>query len=83
MKKSKNSVILMIAWLQTGRPRNGGSILVRGKTSFIPRQPYPGETAPRTHWIGGSLDPRAGLDEVEKIIDPTGTRIPNPRSSNQ
>jgi hypothetical protein len=26
----------------------------------------PGEIAPGTHWIGVSVDPRAGLDDVEK-----------------
>jgi hypothetical protein len=26
----------------------------------------PGERAPDTHWIGGWVDPRAGLDDVEK-----------------
>jgi hypothetical protein len=26
----------------------------------------PGETAPSTHWIGGWVSPRAGLDNVEK-----------------
>jgi hypothetical protein len=26
----------------------------------------PGERAPGTHWIGGSMDPRANLDNVEK-----------------
>jgi hypothetical protein len=26
----------------------------------------PGEIAPSTHWIGGWVDPRAGLDDVEK-----------------
>jgi hypothetical protein len=26
----------------------------------------PGERASSTHWIGGSVDPRAGLDDVEK-----------------
>jgi hypothetical protein len=25
-----------------------------------------GERAPGTHWIGGWVDPRAGLDDVEK-----------------
>jgi hypothetical protein len=40
-----------------------------------------GERAPSTHWIGGWVDPRAGLDDVEKILDPTGTRTPTPRSS--
>jgi hypothetical protein len=41
----------------------------------------PGEIAPGTHWIEGWRDPRAGLDDVEKILDPTGTRNPTPRSS--
>jgi predicted oxidoreductase len=26
----------------------------------------PGERAPRTHWIRGWVDPRVGLDDVEK-----------------
>jgi hypothetical protein len=40
-----------------------------------------GETAPSTHWIGGWVDPRAYLDDVEnKILDPTGTRTATPRS---
>jgi hypothetical protein len=26
----------------------------------------PGEIAPSTHWIGGWVDPRAGLDSVKK-----------------
>jgi hypothetical protein len=26
----------------------------------------PGEKAPGTHWIRGWVDPRAGLDDVEK-----------------
>jgi hypothetical protein len=26
----------------------------------------PGERAPDTHWIGGWVDPRVGLDDVEK-----------------
>jgi hypothetical protein len=26
----------------------------------------PGERAPGTHWIGGWVDPRAGLNDVEK-----------------
>jgi hypothetical protein len=34
------------------------------------------ERAPGTHWIGGWVDPRAGLDDVEKILDSTGTRTP-------
>jgi hypothetical protein len=34
----------------------------------------------RTHWIGDWVDPRARRGE-EKILDPTGTRTPDPRSS--
>jgi hypothetical protein len=26
----------------------------------------PGERAPRTHWIGGWVDPRAGLEGMEE-----------------
>jgi hypothetical protein len=26
----------------------------------------PGERAPSTHWIGSSVDPRAGLDNMKK-----------------
>jgi hypothetical protein len=35
-------------------------------TSFKPRPLYPRERAPGTHWIGGYVDTRAGLDELEK-----------------
>jgi hypothetical protein len=35
----------------------------------------PGERAP------GLVDLRAGLDDLEKILDPTGTRIATPWSS--
>jgi hypothetical protein len=41
----------------------------------------PGERAPRVHWIGGWVSLRTSLDDVEKILDPTGTRTPTPRSS--
>jgi hypothetical protein len=34
--------------------------------SFTPRPLYPRERAPGTHSIGGWVDPRAGLDEMEK-----------------
>jgi hypothetical protein len=33
--------------------------------SFTPRPLYPGERAPGTHWKGGWLDPRIGLNDVE------------------
>jgi hypothetical protein len=29
---------------------------------------HPGRFTPGTHWIGGWVDPRAGLDDVEKRI---------------
>jgi hypothetical protein len=34
--------------------------------SFTPRPLYPRESVPDTHWIGGWVGPRAGLDDVEK-----------------
>jgi hypothetical protein len=32
----------------------------------MPRPLYPGEKPPGTHWIGGWVDLRAGLDDLEK-----------------
>jgi hypothetical protein len=46
----------------------------------------PGERGPGTHCIGGWVDPRAGLDDVEKreiVLDPIGTQTPTPRSSSR
>jgi hypothetical protein len=34
--------------------------------SFTPRPLYPRESVPGTHWTGGRVDPRAGLDDLEK-----------------
>jgi hypothetical protein len=34
----------------------------------------PGERAPGTHRIGGWVGPRTGLEDVEKILDPTRTQ---------
>jgi hypothetical protein len=34
--------------------------------SLTPRPLYPGEEAPGTNWIGGWVDPRAGVDDMEK-----------------
>jgi hypothetical protein len=34
--------------------------------SFTPRPLYPRERASGTHCIGGWVDPRAGLDDMEK-----------------
>jgi hypothetical protein len=35
-------------------------------SSSRPGRFTPEERAPGTHWIGGWMDPRAGLDDVEK-----------------
>jgi hypothetical protein len=39
----------------------GGELSVSRPGCFTP-----GEGDPGTHWIGGWVDPRAGLDDVEK-----------------
>jgi len=41
----------------------------------------PRENAPGTHWIGGWVSPRAGLDEVVRRIIPSPYRDSKPRSS--
>jgi hypothetical protein len=38
----------------------------RWLASFTPQALYPGERAPGTHWIGGWVGPRAGLNAVAK-----------------
>jgi hypothetical protein len=51
------------------------SALVGGEWSSSRTSHFtPKETAPGTHRIGGWVGPRAGLDNVEKILDPTETR---------
>jgi hypothetical protein len=40
-----------------------------------PCRSTPGERARGTHWIGGWVDPRAGLDDMEKIKFLTLTRL--------
>jgi hypothetical protein len=43
------------------------SALVGGEWSTSrPGRFTPGEKAPGSHWIGGSVDLRAGLDDLEK-----------------
>jgi hypothetical protein len=43
------------------------SALVGGEwLDSLPSCFTPGERAPVTHWIGGWVDPRAGLDTAEK-----------------
>jgi hypothetical protein len=58
------------------------SALVSGEWSVSrPGRFNPGERIPGTHWIGHWVDPRVGLHDVEKILDPTGTGTPTPWSS--
>jgi hypothetical protein len=55
------------------------SALARGEWSASrPGRFTPGGRASGTHWIGGWVDPRAVLDDMEKILDLTGTRTPTP-----
>jgi hypothetical protein len=51
----------------------------RWVVSFTPRPLYPAERVPGTHWIGGCVDPTAGLDDAEKRKFLT---LPTPPSSN-
>jgi hypothetical protein len=51
----------------------GGEWSASGTGRFAPRK-----TATGTHWIKGWVGPRAGLDDVEKTADLTGTRTPTP-----
>jgi hypothetical protein len=54
----------------------------RWVVSFTSRPLYPRERAPGTNYIGGWVDPRAGLDDTEvKIFDPTGIRTQTSQSS--
>jgi hypothetical protein len=56
------------------------SALAGGEWSAsLPGRFTPG--APCAHWIGGWMDTRAGVDDVEKILVSTGTRTTKPRSS--
>jgi hypothetical protein len=55
------------------------SALVGGEWSTSrPGRFTPGEGAPSTCWMGGWVGPRADLDNVEKILDPTGTPNSDP-----
>jgi hypothetical protein len=58
------------------------SALLGGEWSAsFPGRFTPGERAPGTSWIGGWVGPRAGLDDVLKILDPTGIGTPTAWSS--
>jgi hypothetical protein len=62
------------------------SALVGGEWSAsLPGRYTPRERAPGTHWIGGWVDPTAGLNDVEKwkFLTPTEAQTPTPRSSSQ
>jgi hypothetical protein len=62
------------------------SALVGGEwTTSRPGRFTPGERAPSTHWIGGWVDLRGGLNYLEKrkFLTPTGTQTPTPRSSSR
>jgi hypothetical protein len=52
----------------------------RWVVSFTPLPLYPRERAPDTHFIGGWVDPRAGLDDTEKwkFFTLPGLEIPPP-----
>jgi hypothetical protein len=54
------------------------SALVGGEYSASrPGRFTPGERAPGTHWIGGWVGPRAGLDDMEKwkFFPPPGLEL--------
>jgi hypothetical protein len=52
------------------------SALVGGKRSASrPGRLTPGERAPGTHWIGGWVDPRAGLDKKRKFLTLPGLEL--------
>jgi hypothetical protein len=60
------------------------SALVGGEWSASrPGRFIPGERAPGTHWIGGWVDPRSGLDdaEIRKFLNLPGLELRPPRSS--
>jgi hypothetical protein len=48
--------------------------------SITPLPLYPRERAPGTHFIGGWVDPRAGLDDMEKwkFLNLSGLELPPP-----
>jgi hypothetical protein len=51
------------------------SVLVGGEWSAARSDRFtPGERTPNTHWIRGWAGSRTGLDDVEKILDPSRIR---------
>jgi hypothetical protein len=57
------------------------ALVGREESASCPGRFAPRERASGTHWIGGWVGPRAGLDDAWKILDPTGTRTLTARSS--
>jgi hypothetical protein len=52
------------------------SALARGEWSASRTCRFsPGERDPGTHWIGSWEDHRAGLNDVVKILEPTGLKL--------
>jgi hypothetical protein len=52
------------------------SVLISGERSALrPGRFTPVETAPVTHWTGGWVEPRAGVDDMEKGIFLTLLRL--------
>jgi hypothetical protein len=54
------------------------SALVGGEWSVLrPCRFTPGERAPSTYWIGGWVDPRASMDDLEKrkFLPPLGLEL--------
>jgi hypothetical protein len=49
----------------------------RWVVSFPPRLLYPRGKSPHNHWIGGCVDPRVGLDNMEKwkFLTPPGLEL--------
>jgi hypothetical protein len=51
------------------------SALAGWVVGFTPRPLYPWAKSPRYPWIGGWVDPRAGLDDVEKFLTIPGLEL--------
>jgi hypothetical protein len=55
------------------------SAQVGGEWTFTPRLLYPRRKSPGTHLIGGSTNPKTGLDVIEKNFARTWTPTPTPQ----
>jgi hypothetical protein len=52
---SRDSVVGIVTRLQTGRPRNRGSIPGKGQEIFIFSKTYPQPTQPPIQWVAGAV----------------------------